>query len=138
MPTILTQLGYTAAHAQLMTVPIYAVACSLTFATGLLSDRIGKRSPAIIIGLSIALIGLILLYTLPKDRLAGVRYFGCVLFMSGAYSAFPGTLSWVCKSSSFCRVMCFRRRLTGSKQLRVAREAQCRYRVPNDHCVACK
>ena len=75
----------------------YAVACTLTFATGVLSDRIQKRSPGIIAGLTIALIGLILLYTLPKDRLAGVRYFGCVLFMSGAYCAFPGTLSWVCE-----------------------------------------
>ena len=78
----------------------YAVACTLTFATGVLSDRIQKRSPGIIVGLTIALIGLILLYTLPKDRLAGVRYFGCVLFMSGAYCAFPGTLSWVCEYGS--------------------------------------
>lgn len=73
------------------------MACTLTFATGILSDRSQKRSPSIIIGLTIALIGLILLYTLPKDRLANVRYFGCVLFMSGAYCAFPGTLSWVCE-----------------------------------------
>ena len=75
----------------------YAVACVLTFATAVLSDRIGMRSPAILIGFSVGLIGLILLYCLPKDGMPQVRYFGCILFLSGTYCAFPGTLSWMCE-----------------------------------------
>ena len=44
----------------------------------------------IITGFSVALIGLIILYTLPKTRLASARYFGAVLLMCGVYCAFPG------------------------------------------------
>jgi uncharacterized membrane protein HdeD (DUF308 family) len=54
------------------------------------SDRYKTRSPFIIVGFTVALIGLIVLYTMPKDRLAGVRYFGAILLMCGIYTAFPG------------------------------------------------
>lgn len=48
----------------------------------------------IVVGFSVALIGLILLYVLPKDRQPGARYAGCVILMSGIYMGFPGTLAW--------------------------------------------
>jgi len=94
LPSILVQMGYKAANAQLLTVPVYVSACLCTFAAGVYSDRKQRRCDMIITGFSVALIGLILLYTLPKDRIPGVRYFACIVLMSGIYMAFPGTLTW--------------------------------------------
>lgn len=94
LPTILVQMGYKAANAQLLTVPVYVAACLCTFGAGIYSDRRQRRSHMIIIGFSVALVALILLYTLPKNRIPGVRYFACCLLMSGIYMAFPGSLAW--------------------------------------------
>jgi MFS family permease len=97
LPTILTQLGYTAEIAQLMTVPLYGAACILTFLTSLFADRIGRRSPVILVGLVVSLIGLVMLAALPKDRMAVARYIGCLLVLIGGYPAIPGTLAWNCE-----------------------------------------
>ncbi|GFZ52265.1 hypothetical protein JCM24511_10038 [Saitozyma sp. JCM 24511] len=59
LPTILTQLGYTAETAQLMTVPIYAVSAVTTLAVAWISDRIRRRAPAIMICFTIAFVGLL-------------------------------------------------------------------------------
>lgn len=101
LPTILTQLGYKAAQAQLLTIPVYTVACICTLSTAYISDRIGKRHPMIIAGFSVALVGLVMLYALPKDRLPGVRYFACLVMMGGIYGAFPG---YVTRTSFFSTV----------------------------------
>jgi sugar phosphate permease len=92
------QLGYKAAQAQLMTIPVYTVACLCTLIAAYVSDRIGKRHPMVITGFSIALAGLVMLYKLPKDRMPGVRYFACLVMMGGIYMAFPGVITWNCKS----------------------------------------
>lgn len=94
LPTILVQMGYAAASAQLLTVPVYSAACVATFAAGVYSDRRQRRSDAVVAGFAVALAGLVLLYCLPKDRAPGARYFACCVLMSGIYSAFPGSLAW--------------------------------------------
>jgi sugar phosphate permease len=94
LPTILVQMGYKAANAQLLTVPVYVCACLCTLAAGIYSDRKQRRSHMIIVGFSVALVGLIMLYCLPKDRIPGVRYFACCVLMSGIYMGFPGCLAW--------------------------------------------
>lgn len=94
LPTILVQMGYKAANAQLLTIPVYCAACICTFIAGLYSDRRQRRSDMIVVGFSVALAGLIMLYCLPKDRIPGVRYFACCVLMSGIYMAFPGSLAW--------------------------------------------
>ncbi|RSH95800.1 hypothetical protein EHS25_000892 [Saitozyma podzolica] len=66
LPTILTQLGYTAEQAQLMTVPIYAVSAVTTLVTAWISDRIGRRAPGIMICFAIAFVGLLTEFLLPK------------------------------------------------------------------------
>lgn len=65
-----------------------------TLASGIYSDRRQVRSHMIVVGFSVALVGLILLYVLPKDRNPGARYAGCVILMSGIYMGFPGTIAW--------------------------------------------
>ena len=80
-----------------MTDPRYGAACVVTFLTSLISDRIGKRAPIIIAGLVVSLIGLCMLFALPKDQKPVARYIGCLLVLVGGYPAIPGTLAWNCE-----------------------------------------
>ena len=43
LPSIINQLGYTATPANLLSVPVYAVACIVTCVIGFLADRHGNR-----------------------------------------------------------------------------------------------
>ncbi|KAI0150717.1 major facilitator superfamily domain-containing protein [Xylariaceae sp. FL1272] len=95
LPTIITNLGYAAATAQLLTVPPYAFAFGTTLGVAVLSERIGKR--AIFIGGSalFAAIGYIILLsnTDPVAR-PGVSYAGVFFAAGGIYPAVALVLSW--------------------------------------------
>jgi nitrate/nitrite transporter NarK len=43
LPTIIQQMGYKSIHAQLLSVPPYAVAAVVTVTIGFIADRTGKR-----------------------------------------------------------------------------------------------
>lgn len=90
-PTIISDLGYTAAEAQLLTVPPYFVATVLTFATAWGSHLLNRRALFIIIGAILAIIGYIILITSAKT---GVQYFATFLCAGGIYPATAITLSW--------------------------------------------
>ncbi|KAL6304999.1 major facilitator superfamily domain-containing protein [Sparassis latifolia] len=91
MPTIIADLGYSAAKAQLLTVPPYFVATVLTFGTAWGSHLINRRAPFMIAGAVLAIIGYIILIT---DRRTGVQYFATFLCAGGIYPATAITLSW--------------------------------------------
>ncbi|ORY22904.1 retrograde regulation protein 2 [Naematelia encephala] len=94
LPTVLVQLGYKAEIAQLMTVPLYAVAAVWTITVAIVSDKIGRRAPGVLVSFSLALIGLAAEWGLPKTGVAKTRY-GCLFFIpAGLYAALPGSLSW--------------------------------------------
>lgn len=94
-PTIIKDLGYTAAVAQLLTIPPYAVAFLTTLSVAVLSERLGKR--ALFIGGSalVAVIGYIILLanTNPTAR-PGVSYVGTFFAAAGIYPATALVLSW--------------------------------------------
>ncbi|KAI0007665.1 major facilitator superfamily domain-containing protein [Xylariaceae sp. FL0662B] len=95
MPTIITNLGYTAATAQLLTVPPYAFAFITTITVAVLSERLSQR--AIFIGIS-ALFGtigycILLGNTDPVGR-PGVSYAGVFFAAGGIYPATALVLSW--------------------------------------------
>ncbi|ORY32019.1 major facilitator superfamily domain-containing protein [Naematelia encephala] len=94
LPTVLLQLGYSAANAQLMTVPIYAVAALCVVTAAYFSDRIQQRSFGCLCGFTVGLIGLVVLYCMPKDSLSGVRYFFCMWVLGGLFAIYPSILSW--------------------------------------------
>jgi Sec-independent protein secretion pathway component TatC len=56
-PTIIQELGFTAAQAQLLTIPPFACGCVATIAVGLYSDKYNLRGPFIIGSCLIALVG---------------------------------------------------------------------------------
>lgn len=94
-PTIISSLGYTAAKAQLLTVPPYAFAFLTTIAAAVLSERTGQR--ALFIG-GAALFGavgyaILLSNTAPRER-PGVSYAGTFFAAGGIYPAVALVLSW--------------------------------------------
>ncbi|MCJ1381622.1 hypothetical protein MMC17_004733 [Xylographa soralifera] len=91
LPTIIKELGYTAAQAQLLTVPPYACATCLTITVAVLSERYRLRAPFIMASACVAIVGYIILLSAPS---AGVSYFGTILAASGIYPATAIVLSW--------------------------------------------
>jgi len=94
VPTVITQLGYSDANAQLMTVPIYVVAMLATTANSIISDRYKQRSPFIIIGIGTGMVGFIILLAIPHPQLPGLTYGILFIAASGLYM-------------SLCPVLCF-------------------------------
>ena len=91
LPTIIKELGYTAAQAQLLTVPPYAVATVLTITVAIASEKLKIRAPFIMGASSLAAIGYIILLSSKKP---GVGYFGTILAAAGIYPATAIVLSW--------------------------------------------
>jgi len=91
-PTILKQLGYTAAEAQLHAIPIYVVAISISMTAGYLSSRFKHRYVFFMIGTALALIGWSI--ELAQVNPAGVRYFGMFALASGIYIQLPIIVGW--------------------------------------------
>jgi cyanate permease len=93
LPTIIAELGYTAAQAQLLTVPPYAVATILTVIVAILAEKTRRRSPFVLASSSVAIIGYIILLTAPIKK-PGVSYFGTILAAAGIYPSCAIVLSW--------------------------------------------
>lgn len=55
------------------------------------SDKLKMRSPFILAGLLMCLIGFSINIS---DASIGAKYFGTFLCVAGSYSAFPGVISW--------------------------------------------
>jgi hypothetical protein len=94
-PTIIKDLGYTAAKAQLLTIPPYAFAFVTTLATAAVSERLGKRAVPLICSALFAMIGYILLLANidPAGR-PGISYLGTFFAAGGIYPATALALSW--------------------------------------------
>ncbi|KAK6436803.1 hypothetical protein LTR95_007004 [Oleoguttula sp. CCFEE 5521] len=94
-PSIIKALGYTAAHAQLLTIPPYAFATILTVVYAVVSERYARRGPFIIASTLTAIIGYCILLgnTNPLKR-PGVSYLGTFFAARGIYPSIALALSW--------------------------------------------
>ncbi|KAJ7781840.1 major facilitator superfamily domain-containing protein [Mycena maculata] len=90
-PTIVQELGFTAAHAQLLTIPPFVCGCIATIAVGYFSDKYKLRGPFIIGSSLVALVGYIVLYT---QKAPGAAYAGAVLAAIGVFPTIPVSLAW--------------------------------------------
>lgn len=88
---IIKELGFTAAQAQLLTVPPYAFAFILTISAALISERLYIRTPFIIGGSCLAILGYILLLT---DHKPAISYLGTIFAAGGIYPATALVLAW--------------------------------------------
>lgn len=91
LPSIIKDLGFSAAQAQLMTIPPYAIAFVLTVTFALLSQKYERRAPFILASSSLAILGYILLLSDPR---AGVSYLGTIFAAGGIYPSVALTLAW--------------------------------------------
>lgn len=92
LPSIIHTFGFSTAVSQLLTVPPYIVATVTVYAFALWSDRIQRRSPFILAGLCMLLIGFSINIS---NASPGVKYFGTFFCVTGSYAAFPGVVSWL-------------------------------------------
>ncbi|KAJ3558531.1 hypothetical protein NM688_g873 [Phlebia brevispora] len=91
-PTIINQLGFEATVANLLSVPVYAWACIVTFGVGVLGDRIGHRAYINLALFSIGLAGYIILIASRKPSLS---YFAVYLAAAAIYPTIPNSVAWV-------------------------------------------
>jgi hypothetical protein len=91
-PTIINELGYSAANAQLLSVPPFAVGGLFTVLVGIYSDKYQIRGPIVAGGAFISLIGYIVLYT---QTAAGAGYAGALLAAAGVFPTVAVDLAWV-------------------------------------------
>ncbi|KAK2785261.1 hypothetical protein FQN53_007837 [Emmonsiellopsis sp. PD_33] len=94
LPSVITELGYSAANAQLMTIPVYVFALLVTITASFLSDRYESRSNFIIYPSIIGTIGYIGLLALPHPGLPGATYGMLFVVAFGLYPVIVGILSW--------------------------------------------
>jgi MFS family permease len=94
VPTVIEQLGYSSANAQLLTIPIYLFAMIIVLIFAFWSDRIQSRSPFIIGGFSIGIVGLIAQLAIPHPRFPGLTYGFLFPVAAGFYSPFVSIVCW--------------------------------------------
>ena len=92
LPSIIKGLGFTAVHAQLLTVPPNFLAFLTVIAFAFTSDKLKMRGPMILLGLSIAAIGYIMQIA---SQQPGVKYAGTFFVAAGAFPCSPLVLAWL-------------------------------------------
>lgn len=80
LPTIIKELGYTANATQLMTVPVYVVACFCTICGSLVSDKFGQRGPFMMGFCLVAITGFVMLISSDAPT---IQYAGTFFAASG-------------------------------------------------------
>jgi len=91
LPTIVQQMGYKSIHAQLLSVPPYAVAAVVTVAVGFIADRTGKRGYCNMVMSFFGIIGFAMLLGSGTPH---VQYAGVFLGAMGIYPCIPNTITW--------------------------------------------
>ncbi|KAI9634393.1 major facilitator superfamily domain-containing protein [Dioszegia hungarica] len=92
MPQIIRAMGFSNVNAQLLTVPVYVWGASVFMFVAWFSDKYRMRSPFIVLGLSLNLLGYILLATI--ESVAG-RYTALYVISAGIYIT-PGlNVTWI-------------------------------------------
>lgn len=91
LPTIIGGLGYEGTTAQLLTVPPYVVAATLTLLVGYLADKYRQRGLFNIGCVIVAAVGFCMLIGTANPD---VQYAGTFLAAAGIYPTIPNSLSW--------------------------------------------
>lgn len=100
IPTIIQEMGFTAAISQVRSIPIFIVAAIVALMVAWSTDRLKHRYGFTIAGVMVGLIGYVIL--LCQDRLpTGVKYLACFFITTGGYMTQPVTWVWLCNVSPF-------------------------------------
>ncbi|RUO96207.1 major facilitator superfamily domain-containing protein [Jimgerdemannia flammicorona] len=93
LPSIIREMGYTALTAQLMSAPLYAVACFFSILLAFTSDHFRERGLHVAIPATVAMVGYILMIIL-KDSGSQALYGAATLTATGIFSKTPAMFSW--------------------------------------------
>ncbi|EKG17513.1 Major facilitator superfamily [Macrophomina phaseolina MS6] len=94
-PSVILGLGYSAANAQLLTIPIYVLGVIATIAVSYCADKYRTRWPFIVGPYCIAAAGFLGLLCIPHPRLPGLTYAFLFCIPAGVYPPLIGVLSWI-------------------------------------------
>jgi hypothetical protein len=92
-PTILKELGWTAAKAQLMTMPIWGVGIVSSFTISVIASKVNFRTPFMLVAICIQLLGWGILKVYPPS--AGIRYMALFFLSFGTYQQMPTYMAWL-------------------------------------------
>lgn len=97
IPTILTELGWKAARAQVMSIPIWLTGIVFQVFGCWVSGRIGWRFPFVLFGICFAMMGWIIqnVYSQRKGLAPGVRYFSLFAMSGGTFIQMAMTTAWM-------------------------------------------
>ncbi|KAH9062458.1 MFS general substrate transporter [Lactarius vividus] len=90
-PTIVYELGFSAANAQLLSAPPFVCGSVLSLVAGIYSDKTNLRGPFIVAGVVVSLVGYIIAYTTSTP---GPGYVAAVIAASGSIPLLPIALVW--------------------------------------------
>ncbi|KAI9457920.1 major facilitator superfamily domain-containing protein [Boletus coccyginus] len=96
-PTIVAGLGYSGNHAQLMSVPPFAVAFVMSLISAVISDRYQCRGYTAILFILLQLIGFSVFYASTSSP---VRYGSLFFSITGAYCTVPSLITWLANNSA--------------------------------------
>ncbi|RDW57236.1 putative major facilitator superfamily permease-3 [Coleophoma crateriformis] len=94
IPTILNQMGYTAAMSQILSIPIFIAATVVALGIAVATDKLRHRYSFIMLGIAVGTIGYSILLAMDSITVR-VRYMACFLVVIGGYIAQPITLAWL-------------------------------------------
>lgn len=88
-PTIIKELGYKTWEAQLLTVPVYLLACAATLGVSIYADGCQTRWKFVVFPYSLAAIAFVALLAIPHPRYPGLTYGFLYLIPTGCKHFFP-------------------------------------------------
>lgn len=92
-PTILTQLGWKASKAQIMTMPIWAAGILASISVTMLSSKLDLHFPFILSCVCLQMVGWIIMRVYVPE--AGVRYAALFLMSMGTFPQMPILMGWL-------------------------------------------
>ncbi|KAH9963862.1 MFS general substrate transporter [Russula dissimulans] len=90
-PTIIHDLGFSAANAQLLSVPPFVCGCITTITIGIYSDKMNVRGPFVVGGAAVSMVGYIIACSTGK---AGPGYAAAIIAASGVYPTIAVLIAW--------------------------------------------
>jgi cyanate permease len=100
IPTIIEEMGYTAAMSQVRSIPIFIVATVSALAAAWLTDKLKHGFSFTILGVVVGLIGYVILLCQNKAPV-GVKYMACFFITTVGYITQPVTWVWLSNVRSF-------------------------------------
>jgi Sec-independent protein secretion pathway component TatC len=90
-PTTIKSLGFSAAAAQLLSIPPFVCGCISTILTGIYSDKMNLRGPFVVLGAGVSMIGYIIAYATSKP---GPGYAAAIIAASGVFPTIAVNIAW--------------------------------------------